>query len=82
METATELPDRPDDADEKLIERHVSILMEHFDSVQVFATCVNEGGTKAIHTGKGNYYARRGIVDTWLTKEREGDRIELRSDDV
>ena len=64
------------DADFKRIENAATVLIEHFDAVQIFASKHTSTGTVAHHHGKGNYYARRGYVQTWLLKENEISRTE------
>jgi len=49
-----------------------SVLIEHFDAVQIFATRKDgEGqeGTVNVQWGAGNYFARFGHVKVWLLKE-------------
>jgi hypothetical protein len=45
--------------------------MEHFDTVQIFATrhVDSETGTVGAQHGEGNWYARRGQVAEWLVKQ-------------
>jgi hypothetical protein len=56
-----------------LVKQHISQLMEHFDSVQIFATRFDgedDGNTRSVQAGDGNYYARYGHVVSWL-KDQE-----------
>ena len=56
----------------KIIEGYCSKLMEHFDSVQIFATKY-EGEkevTRNIANGKGNWFSRIGQITDWLNKEK------------
>lgn len=47
-----------------------SRLAEHFQNVQIFASNHDGiGGTTYYHHGSGNYFARRGQVQEWLTLE-------------
>ena len=67
------------DADYKRIENAAIMLSEFFDTVQIFCTRHDpEEGTTSHHHGRGNYYARRGQVETWLVKENEASRDEVR----
>jgi hypothetical protein len=44
------------------------LLMEHFDSVQIFATRYDgyQRGTAGASAGRGNWYARYGAVKEWV----------------
>lgn len=69
------------DKDEALVDKVVEQLGEHFDTVQIFVTCHEsgeEGGTVSCINGSGNYYARVGLVNEWLTKEDEKTREYMR----
>ena len=54
----------------KIIESHCSQLMEHFDSVQIFATKYDgeTGMTTNAEDGKGNWFSRIGQVTEWLNR--------------
>jgi hypothetical protein len=46
-------------------------LAEHFDATQVHVSWVHpDGRTMVLHRGSGNYYARRGMTNDFLTKEQ------------
>lgn len=66
----------PDDqsADEKVINQAMDELIEQFDTVQIFITRHDGDGTVARIRGRGNYYARRGIVQDWLEDETSASR--------
>lgn len=53
------------------VETALDVLIERFDSVQVFATRhePTEGGTVRIEIGRGNLYARVGQIREWLIRE-------------
>lgn len=81
-DTAVEQPDddRPNRAPEEREEREeedmamlrnaTAKLMEHFDTVHIFATRHNGvTGTTTACYGEGNWYARRGQVGDWITKQ-------------
>lgn len=56
------------------VQMHVNQLMEHFDTVQIFTTRVEqgtEGGTVNVNLGAGNWFARYGHVRMWLKREEE-----------
>lgn len=67
--------------DAAIVRRHVSQLMEHFDSVRIFATKMvpaDDGLRTASFTwGGGNCFAQVGLVDEWLLKQRERSKVEL-----
>jgi len=66
--------------DDALVDNHVAALMEHFDAVHIFATkTVNHGRATSITVrGSGNWYARAGMIQTWLAQNDEGDRTDRR----
>lgn len=45
-------------------------LMEHFDAVQILATVVSERGTELVAIGSGNWYARRGMAEEFINRDR------------
>lgn len=69
----------------EIVERHVSDLMEHFDSVQIFATLPQsdplESAFSALRCGAGNWYARYGNVCEWVEQQKERARIQEHDDD-
>lgn len=62
------------------VERAVTALSEHFDSVQVFVSRFDpeSGLTVSYSIGNGNWHARVGHVRSWLAKGEEGERCEAR----
>lgn len=51
------------EAQSDAMRRALAILGEHFDAVQILATVTDdEGGTRLREFGRGNYYARKGMV--------------------
>lgn len=58
-------------------------LIEHFDSVQVFATRHDpeQGGTVQFQIGKGNWFARFGQVREWMVYEEQKVKKTVRGDD-
>ena len=61
-----------DDADDRLLEvlrGHRSMLMEHFDSIQIIATKMTDGESASYISGAGCVYSRRGAVREWLIGE-------------
>lgn len=67
---------------EHLMERLRAVaaqLMEHCDSVQIFATKQHADGTTAgVAHGDGNWYARVGQASEWLEQDRERIRENIR----
>ncbi len=59
----------PEDADMRRLRNATAALMEHFDTVQIFVTREQEGGTIAANFGGGNWYARRGQVGVWMVRQ-------------
>lgn len=67
------------DLDVQRLKKMCEELGEHFDCVQIFASRFDaEEGTTSVNWGAGNWHARRGQVDGWLTKEDERSRKEIR----
>lgn len=76
----------PDDcpADMVRVRKACEALIEHFDSVQIFATRHEPGekdGTVTIRYGLGNWYTRYGHVKEWVIKEEETTRESVRRDE-
>lgn len=68
--------------DMAIIKSHVNQLMEHFDSVHIFATRDHKKGvTMNIQEGLGNWYARYGQVREWLLCEEESSKRRFCSDE-
>lgn len=64
---------------EAVLDKHLVMLSEHFDSVRIFATrpC-NDGSTDAVSRGVGNYFAQRGAIDDWTINQRELTKLQAR----
>jgi hypothetical protein len=70
------MPEHPEE-DMAIVDRHVAALMEHFDSVQIFVTRRNpDGGTRTLHTGDGNWFARYGQARLWVTRQEARETVE------
>lgn len=56
------------DSERRLVDNQVAVLMEHFDTVQIFCTRSDpdRGITTNIDGGNGNWFARRGQVRDWV----------------
>jgi hypothetical protein len=57
-----------DDTDSKVIAHHLSALMEHFDTVQIFVTRHESGTTVHLDGGRGNWFARHGQIMEWVSE--------------
>lgn len=51
---------------EELLRRHCTLLGEHLDTVQIFATVHENGRTTAFTAGVGNEFARNAQIQSWL----------------
>lgn len=80
--------DRPDDLedergdDDRILERHLAALMEHFDAVQIFVTRVQrspdgDSEVPAWTSGRGNWYARYGQIQQWMIMEDQRMRRQM-----
>lgn len=70
--------------DMERVRRCLDLLIEHFDSVQIFATRHDPtivGGTVTLDMGVGNWCTRRGQVRQWIIREDERERIDVRSEE-
>jgi hypothetical protein len=79
MDTADLKPSTPEPEDEpcRILRNAVSQLMEHFDTVQIFATKVelekDPDSTLNATWGRGNWFARYGQIQTWVNRKKEAD---------
>lgn len=65
--TTKDSDQNPGDADLQIVAAHADRLMEHFDSVQIFVSRhLQDGDTRAISRGAGNYCARIGQIKEWI----------------
>jgi hypothetical protein len=69
-------------AKEAVVAQCVSMLGEHFEAVQVFASSTSDDGgwTESIFKGSGNLWARIGQTQRWLHYQEETTRIECRQE--
>lgn len=56
--------ERQEIEDQKRVKEALAILLEHFDSVDIFVTRHEPviEGTVGFNLGKGNWYARKGVI--------------------
>ena len=67
-----------EDSDMDRVKRACESLLDHFDTVQIFATRHESGekdGTVTIRFGLGNWFARYGHVKDWILIEEETSRM-------
>lgn len=65
----------------EILDKHLGMLAEHFDSVQIMATGLDtKGDTDVFFRGTGNWYARQGMAQSFINhnKARE-NAMELKS---
>lgn len=70
--------------DLKRVQDACQVLIEHFDTVQIFCTRHEpevENGTINVNYGEGNWFARYGLVHEWMTRQDERTRQHIRSND-
>lgn len=53
----------------ELLERVTAALGEHFEAVQILVSWNEDGMTKALHRGAGNWYARQGMAHEFINKD-------------
>lgn len=58
---------------DKIIEKNLNELGEHFDAVCVMVTYKENGVTRACYRGSGNYYARLGMAHEFIDNDRNSD---------
>jgi hypothetical protein len=77
--------EREVDAD-AFLDRHVSQILEHFDSVRIFVTrsssCDGRKTTEAICRGSGNFYASLGYVREWVLVQDHRVKMQLEREDA
>lgn len=79
-----EVPDDEQRAfDETLIDKHCDQLIEHFDSVVIFATRYfpKDGMASLLKRGRGNYYTQSGMVRSWIKRQDAEIHYEAKPDD-
>lgn len=79
LEEVEELDD--DERLQRLLERCVMTLSEHFDSVRIFVTHGQREGNRPVTSGKsagcGNIYATYGWVREWMLNQEHLTRLEV-----
>lgn len=66
----------------RIVKAHVDQLGEHFDSVQIMCSNLEQGGefTAKYASGSGNWYARVGMTREWLMYHDEQMKQKARKD--
>lgn len=55
---------------EQFVDDVAARLFEHFDSVQIMCSWSEDGYTKSINRGCGNYYARLGMAHDFISRDQ------------
>lgn len=73
------LESTPEDI-QKILEQHCSAILEHADTVHIFATRHDpvKRETAYVTFGIGNFYARYGGIKEWILREEERPRASVR----
>lgn len=75
--------DDGDDVNDLVLDRAVTVLREHFDTVQIFVSKQSEDDSQTWDgsTGAGNFLARKCQVMEWITRQEEMMREHVRHRD-
>lgn len=70
-----------EDINEEILTKALNQLIEHYDTVQIFATASandKEGGALGFALGKGSWFARYGQIRSWVVSQENemGSRLE------
>jgi len=55
---------------ERLVQRHIDELMEHFDAVQILVSSTDPDGTANVFKGGGNWFARQGMAHDFIRQDK------------
>ena len=70
------------DQDFERLQAAAAALGEYFDTVQIFVTRhENSEGTTNMNWGSGNWFARYGQVEEWVSKTRERSLVQVRQEE-
>jgi len=65
--------------EQRLVVLVAARLGEHFDHVIILCSRIDDSGATQLRTAtRGNYYAQTGMVQTFLTRRHEEDRLEMK----
>jgi len=54
---------------EKLLKSSISVLMEHFEAVQILVSRSTPEETQSLFIGRGNWFARQGMAREFITED-------------
>lgn len=69
-----------DETLERMLDDVCARLVEHGDAVQVMMTWNEDGVTKRLFRGAGNWYARQGMAHEFITADANQDAAEQIAD--
>lgn len=76
------MSERSHNADDKVLNGILDVLMADFGSVQIICTKVNaDGNTECVFKGRGDFYARLGAAREWLLRNDERTRKDIQKED-
>ena len=61
------------DQDQRLVEKHVGMLGEHFNNVQIMVSTLEGVATRRIFVGCGDWYARQGLAHNFIKEDANND---------
>lgn len=70
-----------DKKNSEMLQKHVAQLMEHFDTVQIFATLHDQGDTIQYIEGEGNYFARLGQAKLWVERQINNNGFAIKEEE-
>jgi hypothetical protein len=76
--------EQEEERDLEIISKYCDLLAEHFDTVEIFCTRVQQDGTGdtvVLNLGCGNWYARYGQIREWLIRSDQKARNKESSED-
>jgi len=59
--------------DQRLVEKHVGMLGEHFNNVQIMVSTPDGLGTRRVFSGAGDCYARQGLAHAFLKEDADAE---------
>lgn len=65
---------------EKLLQAAVDKLGDHFDCVQILASWEQEGATRFLPRGSGNWWGRQGMAQEFINREISSDTADQIAD--
>jgi hypothetical protein len=80
--TSSQMGNHMSDAEKELnriVDDSLARLAEHFECVEVFASRVEDGCTRCVRRGVGNWYARQGMAQEFIGLTRADEIAERMS---